>query len=251
MECHVLTGNKPALGFVSQDMNTAQMAALVVLALATAGCVRYERHDTSESRTVELGGAKDARVQVEMGAGNLRIEGGTGKLLDADFHYSVTEWRPELKYDISAGRGYLTIRQPQIRGFSTGNQDNRWDLRLSDKVPIEMRVNLGAGEGDLKLSGMDVRQLQVGIGAGELKLDLRGPWDNNFNGSIHGGVGEATVRLPREVGVRVHATGGLGGINAQNLRKEGDYYFNDAYGKSEVRLRLDITGGIGQINLIG
>jgi hypothetical protein len=253
VERRVLAGNNPPLGFVSEGMNTAQMAGLVVLALAAAGCVRYERHDTSESRTVELGGAKDARVQVEMGAGNLRIEGGTGKLLDADFHYSVTEWRPELKYDVSAGRGYLTIRQPQIRGFSTGNQDNRWELRLSDKVPIELRVNLGAGEGDLKLSGMDVRRLQVGIGAGQIKLDLRGPWDNNLDASIHGGVGEATVRLPREVGVRVHATGGLGGISAQNLRKEGDYYFNDAYGngKSEVRMRLEITGGIGQINLIG
>lgn len=234
-------------------MNTAHIACLAAAALAASGCVRYERHETSENRAIELGAAKEARVQVEMGAGSLRVEGGGGKLLDGDFHYSVAEWRPDVKYDVSAGRGYLTIRQPAIRGFATGKQDNRWELRLNDSVPIDLRVNLGAGEGELKLSGMDVRRLDVAIGAGELKLDLRGPWENNFDGSIHGGVGEATVRLPREVGVRVHATGGLGGIDAQNLRKEGDYFFNDAYGngKSEVRMRLDITGGIGQINLIG
>lgn len=234
-------------------MHTAQLASLAAAALIAAGCAHYERHDTSESRAVELGVARDARVQVEMGAGDLRIEGGSGKLLDAEFHYSVREWRPELKYDVSGNRGYLTIRQPPIRGFAAGDQDNRWDVRLNDKVPIELRVNLGAGKGDLKLSGMEVRRLEVGIGAGELKLDLRGPWDNNFEASIHGGVGEATVRLPRETGVRVHATGGIGGINAEGLHKEGDYYFNDAYGngKSDVRLRLDITGGIGQINLIG
>jgi hypothetical protein len=98
---------------------------------------------------------------------------------------------------------------------------------------------------------MAVRRLDVDIGAGELQIDLTGPWDQDLDARIQGGVGEATVRLPREVGVRVQATGGLGGINAQGLRKEGGYYVNDAYGKSDVRLRISVTGGIGQINLIG
>ncbi|MGE5645968.1 MAG: toast rack family protein [Acidobacteriota bacterium] len=234
-------------------MRTARIVCLAAAALAASGCVRYERRETSETRAVELGAAQKVRIQVEMGAGDLRIEGHGGNLLDGEFHYSVAEWRPEVKYDVSGGRGYLTVRQPPIRGFATGEQDNRWDLRLNDRVPLDLRVNLGAGQGDLKLSGMNVRRLEVAIGAGELKLDLRGPWDSDFEGSIHGGVGQATVRLPREVGVRVHATGGIGGIDAQGLRKEGDYFFNDAYdaAKSQVRLRLDITGGIGQINLIG
>ena len=62
-------------------------------------------------------------------------------------------------------------------------------------------------------------------------------------------MGEATVRLPGEVGVRVEAQGGLGQINAQGLQKQGDSYVNDAYGDSDVTLDVDIKGGVGQINL--
>jgi hypothetical protein len=232
-------------------MNTAALASLLGAALIGAGCTSYERQEASESRTVELGGAKSAHVQVDMGAGELRIDGSGSKLLDADFHYTAAEWKPQVKYDVTAGRGYLTVRQPAIHGFNTGNQENRWDLRLNDKIPIDLHVNLGAGQGTFKLSGMAVRRLDVDIGAGELQIDLTGPWDQDLDARIQGGVGEATVRLPREVGVRVQATGGLGGINAQGLRKEGGYYVNDAYGKSDVRLRISVTGGIGQINLIG
>jgi hypothetical protein len=232
-------------------MNKVPLWGLLAAALVSAGCVHYAREDTSENRSVEQGAAREARVQIEMGAGELRIEPGSGKLLDADFHYSAVEWRPELKYDISAARGYLTVRQPPIRGFNTGNQENRWDLRLSDKIPLDLRVQLGAGEGTLRLSGMAVRRLEVNVGAGQLNLDLRGGWDENFEGTIRGGVGEAVVRLPREVGVRVRASGGIGGVEAEGLEKEGEYYINEAYGKSGVRVRLDISGGIGEIRLIG
>jgi hypothetical protein len=231
-------------------MTSAGLVSILGTAVLAVGCVRYERHETSESRSVELGGATEAQVQVHVGAGDLQVAGGAGKLLDADFHYSIAEWRPELKYDVSAGRGYLTLRQPDIHAFATGNQQNRWELRVNDKVPLDLRVHLGAGNCDLKLSGTSLKRLEVEIGAGAMKLDLRGPWDNNIEGSIHGGVGEATVRLPREAGVRIHATGGIGEIKAEGLHKEGDYYFNDAYNKSENRIRLDITGGIGQINLL-
>jgi hypothetical protein len=66
---------------------------------------------------------------------------------------------------------------------------------------------------------------------------------------VHGGVGEATVLLPSEVGVRAKVQGGLGKINAEGLQQEGNAYVNDAYGDSDVTLMVDIQGGIGEINL--
>jgi hypothetical protein len=51
------------------------------------------------------------------------------------------------------------------------------------------------------------------------------------------------------MGARVEAGTRLGRVNAEGLRKEGDAYVNDAYGDSDATLKVEVTGGVGQINL--
>jgi hypothetical protein len=74
---------------------------------------------------------------------------------------------------------------------------------------------------------------------------------NDYDVSIHGGVGEATIYLPDGVGVVAEARGGIGGINARGLEKRDGRYVNDAYGRSKTTVRLDVHGGVGAINLVG
>ncbi len=87
------------------------------------------------------------------------------------------------------------------------------------------------------------------MGAGKTTVDLTGDYSQDFDASIEGGVGEATVLLPSEVGVRARAEGGLGKINAEGFQREGESYVNDAYGDSDVILEVDVQGGVGEINL--
>src|SRR3712207_9569628 len=60
---------------------------------------------------------------------------------------------------------------------------------------------------------------------------------------------EVTVLLPTRMGVKVVAGTRLGRINAEGLKKEGEAYVNDAYGDSDATLKVNVTGGVGQINL--
>jgi predicted membrane protein len=108
---------------------------------------------------------------------------------------------------------------------------------------------MGAGESDLDLDSLTLTGLNLQMGAGKTTVDLTGDYAQDFDASIQGGVGEATVLLPSEVGVRARAEGGLGKINAEGLQREGDSYVNDAYGDSDVSLEIDVQGGVGQINL--
>ena len=94
-----------------------------------------------------------------------------------------------------------------------------------------------------------LERLNVYTGAGEVELDLIGQWDHDLDASIKGGVGEITVRLPSNVGVRVDASKGIGSIEAYGFTKEGGDYVNEAYGKSSVTLSIDIDAGIGEIRL--
>jgi predicted membrane protein len=88
------------------------------------------------------------------------------------------------------------------------------------------------------------------MGVGELNMDLRGRPKNDYSVRIRGGVGEATVRLPSDVGVSAEAHGGIGDISARGMRQEGSRYYNEAYGRAKPTIRLDIQGGVGSIKLI-
>jgi hypothetical protein len=201
-----------------------------------------------ESKTVELGAAQSVRVNLSMKAGELKVGGGATQLLNANFTYNVPEWKPEVKYEVTDGVGNLDVDQP---GSSTsmGNTQNDWDLQLSAKTPMEMTVNMGAGRATLTLGELALSKLEVNIGAGETTVDLTGNWKKDLSAQIHGGVGKATARLPKDVGVHVVAAGGIGALNAGALQKKGDAYVNDLYGKSPVTLQIEVEGGVGEINL--
>ena len=202
-----------------------------------------------ETRTVELGKAESVEIDLDMGAGELRLYGGAGELMEGSFVYNVERWKPEIDYTISGSRGLLKIRQGKSSGVPIGKRRNRWDISLNDNVPLDIRVDFGAGEGKLDLRGLMLKSLNIDMGVGSLTVDLADEWEQDMDVSIEGGVGSATVYLPEDIGVRVKVDKGIGSVHARRMNKEGHVYTNDAYGKTEVSIDMDIEAGIGSINL--
>jgi hypothetical protein len=239
------------LRFVLRTARLWAVLGIVVLIFGALACDNSEPvgETRTESKTVQLGAAKAVRVNLKMGAGELKVAGGASGLLNADFTYNVPRWKPEVQYDVTGDTGQLTVQQPPGSGGHGGRTRYEWDLRFNNHVPMEMTIDLGAGSTNLDLAGLTLGKLKVNIGAGETTINLDGKWKNDLAASIHGGVGQATLKLPRDTGVRVVAHGGLGAINAAGFSKDGDAYVNDAYGKSPATLRIEVEGGVGEINL--
>src|SRR6266852_5858533 len=202
-----------------------------------------------ESRSVDLDKSERVRAELKMPVGELNVRGGAQKLLDADFTYNVAAWKPDIRYSSAGAVGDLILEQHGPTS-SSGNTKNRWDLRFNDNVPVDLRVEFGAGEGRLNLGSLSLRSVEFEMGAGTLHLDLRGAPSKDYSVRIRGGVGEATVYLPKEIGISATASGGIGDISVTGLRKSADRYVNDAYERAAVRIRLDIQGGVGSIKLI-
>jgi hypothetical protein len=232
-------------------MARLSLSPLLLSLLLAAGCNTENWNagpPQTEWQAIKLGDAKSAQVRIEMPAGELSIGAGAKDLLEADFSYRSPSAKPQVEYNVSGGQGQLTIRQPgSVHGRGSGH--NKWDLHLSGQVPLELKVDQGAGRVNLALGGLALSRLDLDIGAGEANVDLTGDWKNDLTANINGGVGKATIRLPRDVGVRATAHGGIGAINAHDLKKDGDAYVNDAYGKSPVTVNVNVQGGVGEINL--
>jgi hypothetical protein len=203
-----------------------------------------------ESKSVDLKNAQSARAQLKLGAGELHLAGGADQLMEGEFSYNVSEWKPKVSYDVSGEKGELVVKQGSGEDVRLGaDARNEWDISLNDEVPTDLVVQMGAGESDLDLDSLTLTGVDLQMGAGKTTVDLTGDYAQSFDVSIQGGVGEATVLLPSEVGVKAKAEGGLGKINAEGLKRVGNSYVNDAYGESDVNLSVDVQGGIGAINL--
>ncbi|MBN1875525.1 MAG: hypothetical protein JXA33_14950 [Anaerolineae bacterium] len=227
-----------------------------------------------ESSTIELGDTEKVQVYIKIGAGELTVDKGTDELLEADFTYNVAEWRPEIEYQENEETGgRLTIRQPSTNKITTSATKYRyeWDLNFNEDIPLDMRIEYGAGEGDLELGDLNVekldmklgagtitvdlhnntslKQLELDIGAGEFTLDLRGDWENDVDVNIQGGLGKTVLRLPNDIGVRVDITKGIGNVTINGLHRLGSDYVNDAYETSDVTIEITIQAGVGSIEL--
>src|SRR5215213_5934493 len=203
-----------------------------------------------ESKYVDLKNADSVRAQLKMGAGELNVTGGADGLMDGDFSYNVSEWKPKVSYDVSGKKGELLVKQGGANsGSLEGKARNEWDISFNEEVPTDLVVQMGAGESDLDLDSLTLKGVDLKMGAGKSTVDLTGDYAQSFDASIQGGVGEVTVMLPSGVGVKAKAEGGLGKVNAEGLKRVGDSYVNDAYGESDVTLDVDVQGGVGAINL--
>jgi hypothetical protein len=229
----------------------ARFAWLVAAALSLSSCGMNmqsgpTQHDT---RSIPRGTSKSARVDLRMGGGELRISGGAQDLMSADFNYNVSSWKPEVRYDATAGIANLSVEQPSSQ-TSFVNATNKWDVRLNNEIPTDISVRLGGGEARLNIGTLSLRSVEIEMGAGEMELDLRGMPRRSYDVRVRGGAGEATVYLPRSVGVYAQAEGVLGDIKVTGLRREDDHWVSEGYGYAKVQIHLDVRGGVGQINLL-
>jgi len=231
---------------------------LIACCAALAGCVTVDDERAGpvkeDSVHIDRGKAEQVRVEVRMSVGELRISDGAagGKLVDANFRYNLPFLKPTVDYNDSSFRGTLIVEQRGEKKARLGSDmENRWDLRLDPDVPLDLEVKLGVGENRLNLGKLNLRGVRVHMGVGECRMDLRGEPQRDYEVEIHGGVGGATIYLPRDAGVIATAKGGIGNINIEgDLREDGGRYSNRAYGKAKVNVRIDVRGGVGAIKLI-
>ena len=179
------------------------------------------------------------------------VRGGAADLLNGTVEYNVAAWEPIFTHDVNGTHASIELKQPEHVRLG-GNVRYRWDLQLNDGVLFDLTTNCGAGKARLDIGDLKLRSVDVHMGAGQVDVDLRGNPAHDYDVSVRGGVGQATIRLPQNAGIWAEAHGGLGSITVTGLNKNnGNQWQNDLYDKAKVNIRLTVEGGIGEIRIIG
>ena len=222
----------------------------------------------TEEKSVGTQGAQTARVELRMGAGKVTVQGGASDLMNATFLYNISTWKPIVDYVVTNNEGRLLVREPNgSYSFSTRYRYD-WNIQLNSSTPLDLDVKTGAGNASLDLSDMMVRTLTVDAGAasvfikgspkamtsmdvktgvGSFNIDLTGDWKNSATVRVDGGVGSIKLAVPRNIGVTVNATRGIGSVNAPGFTRDGNTYRNAAYGSGAITLSIDLNVGVGSV----
>jgi len=223
--------------------------AVLAVGVAVQGTKAYSYFKTEKAAQavdIDKDGASSLAVDVTFGAGSLLIERGSPGWVDGRFDTTVKKWRPSVRYTEKRGVGHVDIHQ-KMKGLKTlGNQRNDWQLRLTDEIPVDLRVDLGVADADLDLSGIRLSHLSVDAGVGSSTVNLAGDWQDGFDVKLDSGIGEMKVLLPKDTGIRLNVEKGIGRVDVPGLISKGKgIYVNDAYEGASTVIDVKADVGIG------
>lgn len=224
----------------------------------------------TETRSVALDGAARARIELDMDYGELILGTATGSapvgtptagatLMDATFTYEDDDWRPSVEYAVAGDEGTLRVNQPSdlddisfsdLDDIAGGDIDNRWDIRLAPNVPLDLDIDVSAGETELHLGGLDLHALDVNAGVGTVELDFaETTLTRDLDATVDATGGKITIKVPADLPVRISADTDLGDIDADGFDREDDAFVTPAYADAATALRLEVDNTAGEIDL--
>jgi len=125
-------------------------------------------------------------------------------------------------------------------------QSPRWRLRVSRGIPLDLRVETGAGEAQLDLSALTITNLDVEAGVGKTVVSF--PRRGQLRARVKAGVGETIVGIPQGLGARIRITTGIGAIHVSNrFQKLTNAYESPDYELASERVDLRVEAGVGHI----
>lgn len=131
-----------------------------------------------ETQQVESKGVGQAVVNILFTGGNLSIEAAdSDDLLDGEFAYNLDELKPVIEYQVEGEQGRLIVRQSDMTQIDRFSQEvrNEWLLRLSQKIPLDLTLDVGASDGELALGGLRLTNLDMTVGAADLQVSFDRP----------------------------------------------------------------------------
>ena len=224
----------------------------VSILILASGCGFSDKGNVEGTKvTIEKDKAHELELELGIGAGELNVEAGANEWVEGTIEVNHKKLKTDVSYKLRGDKGIGVIKQDDgfFNNINFDDFKNKWDLKLNNEIPTTLIVNSGAALSHLDLKGLNLSTLEVNAGVGDMTIDLGGKWEKSFDASLEMGVGKSTIILPKEVGVKIISSKGIGNTNLIGFISEGDgVYVNEAFKDADVIINLTTELGIGEVN---
>lgn len=105
------------------------------------------------------------KLDLEMKMAKGVLDSTEEKLVDARFSYNSEALKPEFKAD----EDEISIRN-SLEGYGLGKAINNWDIKVTDKVPLEVEIRADASEVKLNTGNMQIKSIDAELNASSAKM---------------------------------------------------------------------------------
>ncbi|HYV96133.1 MAG TPA: toast rack family protein [Gemmatimonadaceae bacterium] len=158
-----------------------------------------------------------------------------------------------LELDVGAAEGDIDLSGLRVEELllQTGATDTR--VRFDSPNPMHMRMlrmQVGAASVDvLGLGNANTDHVELNLGVGKAVLDFSGEWHGDADVSVASALGQVTLRVPGDVGIRVESSRFLHSVNATGMVKRDGYSVSDNWETARFKLRLKSSGALGSLDI--
>jgi hypothetical protein len=163
---------------------------------------------------------------------------------DVDLALSLTVGAAEADVDLGGMR---------IRDLAVKTGASRSVIRFSRPNPARCGVAaITAGAAEVTVIGLGnsrCDEIQFEGGMGKVTLDFSGAWSSSSQAKIRMAMGELTLRLPRQVGIRLRMDKFLSSFEPMGLVRRGEVFQSRGYSSTQRKLDLDLATAMGGIDV--
>jgi hypothetical protein len=159
-----------------------------------------------------------------------------------------------LKVTTGVGDARLSLSGMRLAriDFESGVGGAKMSAYEPNPIPCEY-IRLKNGVGSIEavgLGNLNFRAFEFEGGVGGASLDFTGEWRQDADIHIQVGVGGVSMRMPREIGVRVEAEKHfLSGLQLENFHQRDSSYYSENYDKATIRVSVRVQTGIGGLKI--
>ncbi|MGI9078586.1 MAG: hypothetical protein ACR2G6_14840 [Gemmatimonadaceae bacterium] len=114
----------------------------------------------------------------------------------------------------------------------------------------ELVIEVGAASVEgRQLGNAGADRVSVECGVGNVDLDFSGVWARDMTVALDVAVGGVTLRIPRDIGVRIQLDKVLASFKKDGLERRGDSYYNAAWDTTSRKLTIGASTVLGSLNV--
>ena len=203
--------------------------------------------NNAEKFSIQLQGAKEARLEINHGAGQIDLSAGAnaGDFLTGVAGVGMNQSShldgDELEVEIDAGPSFMPF---------IGPEGGVWQFRLNPDLPMTLDIDAGASRLNLDLHDLQVKYLSFDGGASRITLTLPARVENMV-ADLEAGAASIDLTVPQGVGLRLRlkSVGTLKIDESRFVPREGRIYQSADYDTAKYRAEVNIEGGATSIRV--